>query len=59
MVYNRFGQRLFYGRDMNDKWDGRFNGKPQDPGTYVWQLSYTSMVTGEKVFKKGTTILMR
>jgi gliding motility-associated-like protein len=57
-VYNRFGQLVFYTKDWTKKWDGRVNGLPQNTGVYAWFLSYTHHDTGEKVFLKGTTLLM-
>ena len=58
-VYNRFGQLLFESKDWTHKWDGNFNGQGADPGTYVWTLQYIYTDTGQKVEKKGTTILIR
>ena len=58
-VFNRFGQLLFRTTDWTRKWDGTFNGQQQPTGTYVWILKYTNRETGEKVLKKGTTVLIR
>ena len=58
-VYNRFGQLLFTGRSWTDKWDGRVKGTLQESGVYAWQLSYVHRDTGEKVYLKGTTLLIR
>lgn len=58
-VYNRWGQLVFETKDWTRKWDGRVGGIPQDPGVYVWFLSYTHSDTGQKVFQKGTTTLIR
>lgn len=58
-VYNRYGQLVFETRDWTQKWDGRFHGVPQPVGSYVWMLSFTNTDTGEKVFKKGATLLIR
>jgi gliding motility-associated-like protein len=58
-VFNRFGQRLFYSNDWQQKWDGKHKGLPQPPGTYVWVLEYTNIETGKRIFEKGTTILIR
>jgi gliding motility-associated-like protein len=58
-VFNRFGQLVFFTRDWTKKWDGRINGLLQDTGVYAWFLSYTHHDTGEKVFLKGTTLLIR
>ena len=58
-VFNRYGQLLFETRDPSRKWDGTFNGKPQDPGTYVWMLQYTDRDSGKSFFLKGTSVLIR
>lgn len=58
-VYNRWGQLVFLSRDWTQKWDGRVKGLPQNTGVYVWFLSYTHRDTGQKVFQKGTTTLIR
>lgn len=58
-VYNRVGQMVFETRDWNRKWDGRFKGQGADPGTYVWILTYTDSDTGDRIVKKGSTILLR
>lgn len=59
MVFNRTGQKIFETRNWENKWDGSFNGNPQDPGTYVWVLHYTNIETGKTVDLKGTTVLIR
>lgn len=58
-VYNRLGQRIFYSTDWKVRWDGKFKGQEQDPGTYVWMLDYFNTQTGKHVFQKGTTVLIR
>ncbi len=58
-VYNRFGQRVFYTNDWQQKWDGKFKGLAQPSATYVWILEYTNIDTGKRIFEKGTTILLR
>ena len=58
-VYNRVGQLVFFTKDWTKKWDGTINGLQQHTGVYAWFLSFTHQDTGEKVFMKGTTLLMR
>ncbi len=58
-VYNRFGQRVFYTNDWNQRWDGKFKGEPQLPGTYVWTLDYFNLEAKKQMFEKGTTVLIR
>jgi gliding motility-associated-like protein len=59
VVYNRGGQKIFETSNWLNQWDGTFKGNPQDPGTYVWTLTYTHTETGEKFNLKGTTVLIR
>jgi gliding motility-associated-like protein len=58
-VYNRLGQLVFETKDWTRKWDGKIKGEMQQTGVYAWILTYTHHDTGEKVFMKGTTVLIR
>ena len=58
-VYNRWGQLVFASHNWQEKWDGKINGVLQGTGVYVWFLSYTHHDTGQKIFQKGTTTLIR
>lgn len=57
-VYDRKGQVVFESRDGSRKWDGRLGGTEQTTGVYIWTLAYTE-VSGRKVYRKGTTVLLR
>ena len=58
-VYNRMGQILFSGRDWTQKWDGRVNGLEQPTGIYAWTLTYIDKETKQRIFQKGTSLLIR
>lgn len=58
-IYNRYGQVVFHTTNWTKKWDGRINSQLQSTGGYVWSLRYTLIDTGEKVFQRGTTVLIR
>jgi len=58
-VYNRWGQLVFASHNWQERWDGKINGVPQGTGVYVWFLSYTHHDSGQKIFQKGTTTLIR
>jgi len=58
-VYNRWGQLVFRSTNWKDKWDGTIKGLPQQPGVFVWMLSYTHRDSKQQVFKKGTVTLIR
>ena len=40
-VFNRWGAKVFSSKDINDKWDGTFQGENMENGVYVWLLEYT------------------
>lgn len=58
-IYNRYGQVVFHTNNWTNKWDGRINGQLQSTGVFVWLLRYTLLDTGEKIVKRGTTVLIR
>ena len=58
-VYNRLGQLIFKTNDRTKKWDGTYNGQPQQPGTFVWMLRYTHHDTKQLVSMYGTSVLIR
>jgi gliding motility-associated-like protein len=58
-VFNRWGQLVFTTRNWQHKWDGRIKGVLQGSDVFVWYLEYTHRDTGQKVFQKGTTMLIR
>jgi len=59
IIYNRYGQIVFRTNNWTNKWDGRINGQMQSSWVFVWLLRYTLLDTGEKVFKRGTTVLIK
>lgn len=39
MVYNRWGNRVFFSEGYKQPWDGRMNGELLPPGTYYYTIS--------------------
>ncbi|WP_153800263.1 gliding motility-associated C-terminal domain-containing protein [Foetidibacter luteolus] len=58
-VFNRLGQLVYFTQDWTQKWNGTYKGTLQPPGVYAWMLTYTHRDTGEKLFYKGTSVLIR
>ncbi|HRI23895.1 MAG TPA: PKD domain-containing protein [Ferruginibacter sp.] len=57
-VYNRWGVLMFSTTEKGKGWDGRYNGKAQDPAAFVWvceAVSYKGVIKK----KKGSAILVR
>jgi gliding motility-associated-like protein len=57
-VYNRYGQQVFFTKQLRQGWNGIYKNKEQGIDTYVWQVQGTDY-TGKKVFKKGTVVLAK
>ncbi len=58
VIAHRRGNIILNTKDPNAKWDGTFNGEPQDIGTYAYYIKYICN-TGEPMEKKGTFHLVR
>ncbi len=59
-IYNRWGQRVFYTTSRDVCWDGTFNGTPQPPGAFIYQIKASSPCSASGyVFRKGTVTLIR
>jgi gliding motility-associated-like protein len=56
-VFNRWGERLFYTNNVNECWDGTFNGVQQPGAVYVYRIS-AETICG-KVSREGTITLIR
>ncbi len=59
MVYNRYGQRVFYTTNINNYWDGTFKGKEMDPGVFAFLIVGTCKFTGEPIMEKGNVTLIK
>ena len=57
-IYNRWGQLVYTTSRLGDGWNGTFNGKPQDTGSFVWMVQGTTY-TNKKISEKGTMTLIR
>ena len=58
MIFNRWGQRVFYTTAEGAGWDGTIGGQAQPSGTYVWMVMGLDF-GGRAVVKQGTVILIR
>ena len=56
-VFDRWGGRVFNAATPFDAWDGNFQGKPTNPGVFLYRLHY-KCDSVEKV-KTGTLTLLR
>jgi gliding motility-associated-like protein len=57
-VFNRWGQEVYYGTNLEVGWDGTYNHKRADMGTYFWEIGFTDRF-GNDSFLKGDVTLLR
>ena len=47
-IFNRWGELIFEGFQMDDYWDGTYQGKLCPDGTYIWKIRYVDVMENEK-----------
>jgi gliding motility-associated-like protein len=52
VIFNRYGQSVFYSEDTEIGWNGRYNGINCPLDTYVWEISFTVPEAELPVMKK-------
>jgi gliding motility-associated-like protein len=57
-IYNRMGLMIFQTTDINQGWDGRFNGEYVPQGSYVY-IIYCTFSDGTSHVQKGTVTVIR
>lgn len=58
-LYNRWGERVYFTTDANAPWDGRFNGKDQEIGAYMYMIIYRFGLDDHEKFLKGDFTIIR
>ncbi len=58
LVYDRWGEKVFETKDVNNGWDGKYKGKMCDPGVFVYYLDATCHNKMQYI-KKGNVTLIR
>lgn len=58
MVFNRWGEMLFYTTDLSVAWDGTYKGNIVPEGTYVFRAFLTDMA-GVKYERSGNVVVLR
>ncbi|MFN8298122.1 MAG: PKD domain-containing protein [Chitinophagales bacterium] len=57
-VFDRWGHLVYEGKDVNDGWDGKINGKAAEIATYVY-LVKGECTSGNTIEKQGNVTLIR
>ncbi|WP_106603096.1 T9SS type B sorting domain-containing protein [Chitinophaga ginsengisoli] len=58
VLFNRWGQRIYYTTDPGVGWKGTWDKGRVPVGTYVWVMDYKIVATGEKVKKTGSVTVI-
>lgn len=43
-IYNRWGEIIFETTDINDYWDGTYQNRPVQDGSYTWKIEYREVI---------------
>lgn len=57
-IYDRWGNKIFFSDDVSEGWDGTFQGKMMNTGTYVYRATVT-LIDDTKTDLKGSVTLTR
>ncbi|TVR82620.1 MAG: hypothetical protein EA412_01325 [Chitinophagaceae bacterium] len=57
-VFDRWGALVFQTNDINQGWDGTFQGQDMNPGVYAYYVEAT-YIDGQQRIKKGSVTLIR
>ncbi|NCX95485.1 MAG: gliding motility-associated C-terminal domain-containing protein [Chitinophagia bacterium] len=57
-IYNRWGNVVYESKDMQEGWDGIYNGETQPMGVYIYEVQAISHI-GKVINKRGNVTLIR
>ncbi len=57
-IFNRFGKIVFQTNNLNDSWDGKYNGIDQEVDAYTYLIDYVTY-KDEHITKTGSFLLLR
>lgn len=52
-IFDRFGEKLFTTVELNQGWNGTYNGEPCKQDVYAWKARYKNEVTGKIIIETG------
>ncbi|QLH46416.1 MAG: gliding motility-associated C-terminal domain-containing protein [Bacteroidota bacterium] len=57
-IYNRWGEQIFYTTSLDGRgWDGKYDGKDQPQGVYVYVIDAVFANSMKKTFKGNVTLM--
>lgn len=57
-IFNEWGNEIFMSKDQSDKWDGKYKGKEQPAGTYIYIFN-GKVIDGSDLKMNGEVNLIR
>lgn len=57
-IFNRWGELVFFSNSLDEGWDGIFNGRPVQEGTYVYRVDFTDHLNN-RLTQSGSFLLLR
>lgn len=58
-IYNRWGESVFQSKDINQAWDGTYNGTLVKDGTYIWVLEVRELTSDKRLQYKGSINILK
>jgi gliding motility-associated-like protein len=58
-IYNQWGEKVFHSENVNDRWDGTYQGEPAQQGVYLFRVKYTNPKQTKWYYNNGEIHLMR
>ena len=58
-IFNRWGETIFESNNFEIGWDGTFNGKLVQDGTYNWKIEFKTTTSDERKMLSGHVNLIR
>jgi gliding motility-associated-like protein len=56
-IYNRWGELIYAFNDLKEYWDGTYNFRPCQDGTYTWKIKYTDFKNNKEVITGHVNLL--
>ncbi len=59
LIFNRWGEIVFESNDTRFGWDGTYNGKMVQDGTYTWKIEFKQSLNDKRIMITGHVNIIR